>query len=244
MALKSFQHDQHTYNIAYDIVNPLAKHDLIVLHGWGSNKEIMKQAFEPFMDQFRHIYIDLPGFGGSINHAVLDSQEYARILEVFLELIGAKKEIIIGHSFGGKVATLLNPNLLVLLSSAGIKLPKPLSVLIKIRLTKLANKFGLRQLGSLFRAKDAKALNTLMYETFKKVVDEDFSKEFENFYNKVLICWGESDTATPIEAGEKIAGLIKNNRFTVYQGDHFFFLKRAKSIASEIEEMFVRPVKN
>jgi pimeloyl-ACP methyl ester carboxylesterase len=244
MALKSFQHDQHTYSISYDIVNPMAKHDLIVLHGWGSNKEIMKQAFEPYMDQFRHIYIDLPGFGGSINHAVLDSQEYTRILEVFLELIGAKKEIIIGHSFGGKIATLLNPSLLVLLSSAGIRLPKPLKVLIKIRLTKIANKLGLRKLGSLFRAQDAKELNMLMYETFKKVVDEDFSKEFANFYNKALICWGESDTATPIEAGNRIAELIKNNRYTVYQGDHFFFMKRAKSIASEIEEMFVKPVRN
>jgi len=117
-------------------------------------------------------------------------------------------------------------------------------VLIKIRLTKLANRLGLRQLGSLFRAQDAKELNTLMYETFKKVVDEDFSKEFSSFYNKALICWGESDTATPIEAGDKIAELIKNNRYTVYQGDHFFFLKRAKSIASEIEEMFVKPVRN
>ncbi len=244
MALKSFQHDQHTYSVSYDIVNPQAKYDLIILHGWGSNKEIMKQAFESYMDQFRHIYIDLPGFGGSINHAVLDSQEYTRILEVFLELIGAKKEIIIGHSFGGKIATLLNPNLLVLLSSAGIKLPKPLNVLIKIKLTKLANSLGLRKLGTLFRAQDAKELNTLMYETFKKVVDEDFSHEFSNFRNKALICWGESDTATPIAAGEKIAEMIKNNRFTVYQGDHFFFLKRAKSIASEIEEMFLRPVRD
>ncbi len=244
MALKSFQHDQHTYSVSYDIVNPQAKYDLIILHGWGSNKEIMKQAFEPYMDQFRHIYIDLPGFGGSINHAVLDSQEYTRILEVFLELIGAKKEIIIGHSFGGKIATLLNPNLLVLLSSAGIKLPKPLNVLIKIKLTKLANSLGLRKLGTLFRAQDAKELNTLMYETFKKVVDEDFSHEFSNFRNKALICWGESDTATPIAAGEKIAEMIKNNRFTVYQGDHFFFLKRAKSIASEIEEMFLRSVRD
>jgi pimeloyl-ACP methyl ester carboxylesterase len=196
------------------------------------------------MDQFRHIYIDLPGFRGSINHSVLDSQEYTRILEVFLELIGAKKEIIIGHSFGGKIATLLNPNLLVLLSSAGIRLPKSLNVLIKIRLTKLANILGLRQLGSLFRAQDAKELNMLMYETFKKVVDEDFSKEFANFYNNALICWGESDTATPIEAGNRIAELIKNNRYTVYQGDHFFFMKRAKSIASEIQEMFVKPVRN
>ena len=244
MALKSFQHDQHTYSISYEIVNPLAKHDLIVLHGWGSNKEIMKQAFEPYMDSFRHIYIDLPGFGGSINHTVLDTAEYTRIIEVFLELIGAKKEIVMGHSFGGKVATLLNPTLLVLLSSAGIKLPKPLTVLIKIRLAKLLNTLGLGKLGALFRANDAKELNTLMYETFKKVVDEDFTKEFENFCNKALICWGESDKATPLIAGNEIERLIKNNRFTVYQGDHFFFLNRAKSVAAEIEKMFVKPVKN
>jgi len=240
MALKSFQHDQHSYNISYEIVNPAAKHDLIVLHGWGSNKEIMKQAFEPYMDKFRHIYIDLPGFGGSTNHAVLDTVEYARVLEVFLELIGAKKEIIIGHSFGGKVATLLHPNLLVLLSTAGIRLPKPLKVIVKIKLTKIANKLGLTSLGRFFRANDAKALNTVMYETFKRVVDEDFTNEFKKFNNKALVCWGEDDTATPLAAGQEIASMIENNRFTVYQGDHYFFLKRAKSIASEIQEEYLK----
>lgn len=240
MALKSFQHDQHSYSISYEIINPLAKHDLIVLHGWGSNKEIMKQAFEPYMSSFRHIYIDLPGFGGSINHAVLDTAEYARILELFFELIGSKKDIIVGHSFGGKIATLLNPSLLVLLSSAGIKLAKPLNVQIKIRLTKLANALGLSLFTKLFRSKDAQDLNVLMYETFKKVVDEDFSEEFKNFKKKALICWGESDRATPLIAGQKISDLIKDKRFTVYQGDHFFFLNRAKSIANEIEEEYVK----
>ncbi len=240
MAVKSFQHDQHTYSISYEIVNPLAKHDLIILHGWGSNKEIMKQAFEPYMDAFRHIYIDLPGFGGSINHAVLDTYGYARIVEVFLELMGAKKEIVLGHSFGGKVATLLNPDLLVLLSSAGIKLPKPFKVKTKIWLTKLANKLGLGGFSRIFRAEDAKELNSVMYETFKKVVDEDFSKEFAGFSNKALVCWGEDDTATPLLAGKKISDLIKKNRFTVYQGNHFFFTNRAKSIASEITEEYLK----
>lgn len=240
MAKKSFQHDHHTYNISYEIVNPTAKHDLIVLHGWGSNKEIMKQAFEPYMDSFRHIYIDLPGFGGSVNHAVLDTQGYVDVLEVFLELIGAKREIIMGHSFGGKIATLLNPNLLVLLSSAGIKLAKPLDVQMKIKLTKLGNALGLNQVSKLFRAKDADSLTPLMYETFKKVVDEDFSDIFKAFYNKALICWGEDDTATPLTAGKRISGLINKSHFTVYQGDHFFFVKRSKAIAAEIEAEFLK----
>ena len=172
MAIKTFQHNQHTYNIAYEIVNPSAKHDFVVLHGWGSNKEIMKKAFEPYLDQFRHIYIDLPGFGGSTNHMVMDTQEYACVLEVFFELLGVKRDIIMGHSFGGKVATVLNPTLLVLLSTAGITLPKPLSVQVKIKMTKIANALGFGAFSKLFRAKDAQNLNQIMYETFKKVVDE------------------------------------------------------------------------
>lgn len=240
MALKSFQHDGHTYSIAYEIINPNAKYDMIVLHGWGSNKEIMKQAFSPYLGAFRHIYIDLPGFGGSINHAVLDTQGYTQIIEEFLELIGAKKQVVIGHSFGGKVATLLNPELLVLLSSAGIVLPKSWKVKSKITFFKLLKPFGIAKLRHLFVASDAKALNTLMYETFKKVVDEDFTNFFETFSKKALVCWGEKDTATPLIAGERIAGLIDNALFTVYQGDHYFFLNRSKAIAHQIEEEFIK----
>lgn len=240
MAKKSFQHDHHTYNISYEIVNPSAKHDLIVLHGWGSNKEIMKKSFETYLDTFRHIYIDLPGFGGSVNHAVLDTQGYVDVLEVFLELIGAKREIVMGHSFGGKVATLLNPNLLVLLSSAGIKLSKPLDVQMKIKMTKVGNALGLKTLGKLFRAKDADDLTPLMYETFKKVVDEDFSEIFKNFQNKTLVCWGKEDTATPLVAGKTIDSLINKSHFTAYDGDHFFFMNHAKAITTEIEAEFVK----
>jgi len=240
MPIKSFQHDHNTYNISYEIVNPLAKYDLIVFHGWGANKEIMKNAFGPYMDNFKHIYIDLPGFGGSVNHSVLDTAGYVEIMEVFLELIGAKKDIIMGHSFGGKVATLLNPNLLVLLSTAGIRLAKPLSVKTKIALTKIGNAFGLSAVSKLFRAKDAESLTPLMYETFKKVVDEDFSTVFAKFHNKALICWGEEDTATPLVAGKKVASLIEKSHFTVYQGDHFFFVNRSKAIATEIEAEFLK----
>lgn len=240
MAMKTFVHDQNTYNISYEIVNPTAKHDFIVLHGWGSNKEVMKQAFEPYMSKFRHIYIDLPGFGKSTNHVVMDTEAYTQVLEVFFELIGAKREIIAGHSFGGKIATLLNPNLLVLLSSAGILVPKPLKVKMKIKMAKLGNAIGLNNFTKVFRTKDADALTQVMYETLKKVVDEDFSKVFENFNKNALICWGEHDTATPLVAGEKLHSLMKKSRFTVYQGDHFFFLKRAKAIAKEIEEEYLK----
>ena len=49
-----------------------------------------------------------------------------------------------------------------------------------------------------------------MYQTFKNVVDEDFSKEFSSYTGKALLCWGNEDTATPLSSGEKIDELMQD----------------------------------
>ena len=238
MAVKRIVYNKCTYSISYEIVNPSASHDLIILHGWGSNKEIMKQAFGKFSKDFRHIYIDLPGFGASTNDTELNTQEYAHIIDAFIENLGAKKDVILGHSFGGKVATLLNPKLLVLVASAGILLPKPLSIKLKIAMFKLFKPFGITKLRKLFVAQDAQELSHAMYETFKTVVNEDFSPQFKAYQGKAFLCYGTEDTATPVLAGEQIDNLISNSLLNIYSGDHFFFMKEASNIAKEIDQQF------
>ena len=240
MAIKSIQHKQHTFDISYEIVNPDAKVDFIVLHGWGSNKQLMKQSFSPYLKSFRHIYIDLPGFGKSTCSMPLHTSDVARIVELFMIHINASKDIILGHSFGGKVATLLNPKVLVLVSSAGIYRTKSLKVQAKIALFKTLKIFGLSKFRSLFVAEDAKSLSEYMYQTFKNVVDEDFSNEFKNYGGKALLCWGKQDTATPLSSGEKMAELIKDARLEVYEGDHYFFMKNAPDVSQKIEETFLQ----
>ncbi len=240
MAIKSIQHKQHTFDISYEILNPDAQVDLIVLHGWGSNKAIMKAAFAPYMDSFRHIYIDLPGFGKSTCPTALTTVDVARIVELLMIHINASKDIIVGHSFGGKVALLLEPKVLVLLSSAGIYIPKPLKIQAKIMLFKTLKVFGFSKLRSLFVADDAKELSEHMYQTFKNVVDEDFSREFAQYDGKALLCWGKEDTATPLSSAEKIDELIKDSRLELYEGDHFSFSKNAEDISSKIEETFLQ----
>ena len=239
MALKSIQYLQHTFDISYEILNPQAKVDLIILHGWGSNKEIMKGVFSPYMQGFRHIYIDLPGFGNSTCPIALTTADVARIVELFMIHINASKDIILGHSFGGKVALLLEPKVLVLVASAGIYIEKPLSIQFKIAMTKVFNFFGLSKFRSLFVAEDAKKLSRPMYETFKNVVNEDFSEEFKKFRGKALVCFAKEDTATPLSSGEQIAGFIEDSRLEIYEGDHFFFTKNAQDIAKKIEETFL-----
>jgi pimeloyl-ACP methyl ester carboxylesterase len=239
MAVKSIQYNQHTVDISYEIVNPDAKVDVIILHGWGSNKALMKKSFADTMDTFRHIYIDMPGFGGSTCNLVLKTSDYARIIELLMIHLNAQKDIVVGHSFGGKVATLLNPSVLVLLSSAGIIWPKSFKVKTKIYLFKMLKSLGLSKLRSHFVADDAKGLSEHMYETFKNVVNEDFTYEFESFTNKALICWGKDDHATPIKSAHKIDSLIKDSELVVYDGEHYFFMDHAQEISKKIEDTFL-----
>jgi len=240
MAIKSIQYNQHTINMSYEIINPHAKVDLIVLHGWGSNKNLMKKSFSPYMDTFRHIYIDLPGFGNSTCNLMLKTADYARIVELLMIHINASKDIILGHSFGGKVALLLEPKVLVLVASAGIYIPKSLKIKLKIVLFKTLKIFGLAKLRSFFVAEDAKALSEPMYQTFKNVVNEDFADEFRAYGGKALLCWGESDSATPISSAYKIKELITDATLEVYDGDHYFFMNKADDISKHIEKTFLK----
>lgn len=230
MAVKEVKYGGKIYRISYETINPANKDVALFLHGWGANKEIMKKAFGAYFKDFRHVYVDMPGFGASSMHGALATKDYAKIMKSFLDELGANPKIIFGHSFGGKVATLLNPEYLALLSSAGIVAKKPLWVRFKIALFKFLKLFGLGFLYKFFATKDVKGMSKTMYETLKNVVDEDFSSKFADFGGKAFIFWGEEDKATPLKSGERVSRLIKNSEFHALKGDHFFFLLHARYI--------------
>jgi len=228
MAIKSITYNNKTFDINYEILNPINTKTIIFLHGWGSNKEIMKQAFSKVCSTFKHIYIDMPGFGKSDNKYILTTQDYGNIIKIFLETlkIDTAQTTIAGHSFGGKVATLLQPSHLILLSSAGILETKSAKTLLTIRMAKIFNKFGLGKVTKLLRSGDVNMMSENMYATFKNVVDEDFSSIFASYDGKTSIFWGENDTATTLNSGKTIHKLIKNSTFKSYKGDHYFFLDK------------------
>ncbi|SFZ98040.1 2-hydroxy-6-oxohepta-2,4-dienoate hydrolase [hydrothermal vent metagenome] len=234
MASKEITYKENNFKISYELLNSSNEKVLLVLHGWGSNKEIMKQAFGKYLPDYKHIYLDLPGFGKSSNDMILTTKDYANIVELFLNLLGVKADIAMGHSFGGKVSTLLNTPCLVLLSSAGIVTEKPWSVKVKIATFKLLKPLGFSKIRELFVSPDAQNMSHEMYETFKNVVDENFEDSFSASKSKALCFWGKEDTATPLYTGEKISSLIKTSEFYPLDGDHFFFLKHANFISETI----------
>jgi len=236
MASKEIIYKEQTFKLAYELVNPMQEEVLLVLHGWGSNKEIMKQAFGKSLPDFKHIYLDMPGFGKSNNEMILTTEEYAKIVQLFLDALSVTATIAMGHSFGGKVSTLLNTPCLVLLSSAGVVTEKPWSIKLKIATVKFLKPLGMTFIRDMFKSKDVENMSHEMYETFKNVVDEDFEASFAKSKSRALCFWGKEDTATPLYTGEKIAGLIENSEFYPLDGDHFFFLQHKDLIAQTIIE--------
>jgi len=234
MALKEIEYKDSIFSLSYEIINPKESKNLVILHGWGSNKEIMKQAFGKELSKFRHIYIDMPGFGKSSNDLVLTTDDYSKIIKKFLDTLDVSVDVAMGHSFGGKVATLLEPKCLVLLSSAGVLTEKPWSIKLKIATFKLLKPLGFAKIREMFVSPDAANMSQNMYETFKNVVDEDFEASFAKSNSKALLFWGKEDTATPLYTGEKISTLIKDSKFYPLDGDHYFFLKHAKFVSDTI----------
>ena len=224
--------------INYDLFNIDKKDTIIFLHGWGSNKEIM-EVFKDSFDEYKLLFIDMPGFGKSQTDEVWTTKKYASKLDEFLKALNIEKKVIVGHSFGGKVATLLNPQYLILLSSAGIIQEKSLKTKFKIKLFKLMKPFGGAKIRKLFVSDDAKEMSENMYQTFKNVVDEDFSEYFKNTTSKVLVFGGMKDSAVLPKSNQKIADLT-NSELVMLEGDHYFFLdKNNKKIISDKIKEFI-----
>ncbi|GHS89438.1 hydrolase [Campylobacterota bacterium] len=236
MALRVFETPIGAYEISYLIEGEIASPKVLVLHGWGANKELMRQTFSRFFGSFRALYVDLPGFGASKTERVMTSADYAAVIRAVLAELDFAPHAIVAHSFGGKIAALLDPPLLVLLSSAGILKPKSKSVRLKIALAKIFKPFFSGALRNRLRANDARGISETMYETFKNVVKEDFAPVFAARDKKTLIFWGKSDPETPLFCGEKMHSLIKDSEFFALSGDHFFFTAHSSTIAKTIKE--------
>ena len=238
MASREISYKGVKYDVSYEIIG--SGKEILFLHGWGAKKEIMKKAFAAYLGDFKQIYVDLAGFGASSIKHPLNTKNYAGIMREFLASIGANPPCVVGHSFGGKVATLLEPKILVLLSTAGILNKKSFSVRAKIMIFKFFKMLGFGHLYRLFATKDVAGMSATMYETLKNVVNEDFKNIFRRCKSRTLIFWGEDDKATPVNNGKIISEIMPDCvDFDPLSGDHFFFLTHGELIANKMKALIL-----
>lgn len=77
---------------------------ILFIHGLGSNKDIMPKIFEPFLENYRCIFIDLPSHNKIPYYEIDTLDEIGEYVVNFIHGIHLNNFTLIGFSFGGVVA--------------------------------------------------------------------------------------------------------------------------------------------
>lgn len=211
----------------------------LMLHGWGQSKYDLLPLGELLSTVARVTLIDLPGFGESPRpEEVWSTGDYAGCMINFLDSQNIESSILLGHSFGGRVAlrcASLYPQRvrsLVLMSAAG--LPRRRSIranlrLALIRLLRIAIRLAEPWFGpgmstwfvDRFGSRDYKKAGALR-EILVKTVNEDLTDIAKQVRCPSLLLWGELDDETPVEMAIRYRRLLLNSRLiTMPRKDHF-----------------------
>ena len=236
-------------NIEY-IKKGEGENKILLLHGWGCNINTFAYITN-HLSKFMEVYvIDFPGFGKSDEpKEVWNVDNYADLIQKFIEKMEIKKISLLGHSFGGRVIIKLvnRKNLkfkidkLVLIDSAGIrhepkktfkqKLYKKVFPIIKKISPELLNKIKTK-VGS----EDYRNATPMMRDILVKTINEDLSKLVPTIKNPTLIIWGENDTATPYEDAKYLNKNIEDSGIVkVENAGHFSFLDNPYLVNKALE---------
>jgi pimeloyl-ACP methyl ester carboxylesterase len=221
-------------------------HDIILLHGWGQNIEMMKPVGDNFCDRFRITILDLPGFGESDEpKEAWNIDKYNNFLENFISELGIKKPIVIGHSFGGRLAIRYSARnsieKLVLFGAPCIRiqeeLPIGVKVLKSIKKLPFMNDIG-EYMKKYIGSRDYKAASPIMRQTLVEVVNEDLSKFAREIEEPTLLIWGTNDTEAPIKEARELEKIMVDAALIELPGTHYAYLENLARVVSILDNFF------
>ena len=220
--------------------------DIVLLHGWGQNIEMMRPIGDNFSDRFRITILDLPGFGESEEpKEKWNIQKYSEMLEEFIEKLEIKKPIMIGHSFGGRLAIRYSADhpitKLVLFGSPCIRIQEELPITVKI-LKSLKQIPGLNNIGEYMKkyigSRDYKAASPIMRQTLVEVVNDDLSKYAREIEEPTLLIWGTNDTEAPINEARELEKIMIDAALIELPGSHYAYLENLQRVVSILNNFF------
>jgi pimeloyl-ACP methyl ester carboxylesterase len=220
-------------------------------HGWGQDGRAFDGIVSSLSSVGSHLILDLPGFGrAEIPPSDWGTADYADAAAKLIEpRRGHGKIIWVGHSFGGRVGIQLaarHPDLLdalVLVASAG--LPRKRSPIefarFKTRvyafktLKRIAPYLGISvdSLRQYFGSADYKSAGP-MRSILMKVIRENLSDVAAKVQCPTLLIYGEKDSETPPEIGERLSALIRGSELKILPDqDHYSLLGAGRHVVSK-----------
>lgn len=222
-------------NLAYKLSGEIEP-AIVCLHGWGMDSTCFDMLVQNIHKSQKVFRLDFFGFGKSdLPEEFFDTYEYAYSVFLLLSQLHIKKVILIGHSFGGRVAIILSSIFgvevchLILTSSAGLNrfnLIKSIKV-FKYKLLKKMVKLKVLKSGILnkYGSSDYKKLNDRLQKNFVKIVNQDLCFLLKNIVCNTYLVWNKKDKDTPFWICKKLNKNIKQSKIVLYKnGGHFCFL--------------------
>jgi pimeloyl-ACP methyl ester carboxylesterase len=213
----------------YEILGSNNQKSILILHGWGQSLENWRVIAEKLSTTHKVILLDLPGFGSSSQaNTVFNIKSYSNFVNNFINKIGLKNMILIGHSFGGKISIKLASSCskvskLFLISPSGIE-NKSFVVIIKTLIFKILKLFLFWLPNNIkdkyvliFGSRDYKNAGA-MRQTFKNVIADKMIIDAQRINIPTIVIWGETDTELNLKNAKILKNLIENSTLRVLWG--------------------------
>lgn len=208
--------------------------NVVLLHGWGQNIEMMKPVGDALEKENRIIIIDFPGFGESEEPKYAwNNYDYVNMLVDLFKELKIVNPILIGHSFGGRIsllyASMYDVKKLVLFGSPfkqeikkdSLK-TKTLKALKKVPGIKKLEGFAKKHIGST----DYRNASDIMRKVMVNSVNHDMTEDVKKIKCPTIIIWGSLDEAVPLERAYELEKLIDDAAVIVYDGcTHYAYLE-------------------
>jgi len=205
---------------------------VLALHGWGRTH----RDFAAVLDGLDAVALDLPGFGASPppegGLVAPGAAAYAAVVAEALPQI-AGPLVVVGHSFGGRVAVHLaatRPEAVSALVLAGVPLLRSVDSSnarprVGYRLLRALHRRGLVSDARMERLRrrdgsaDYRNASGVMRDVLVKVVNETYEQPLRAIACPVELVWGDDDPQVPLAVAERAAALLGDRaRLTVVAG--------------------------
>ncbi|MCQ2564729.1 MAG: alpha/beta hydrolase [Clostridia bacterium] len=212
-----------------------ANQTILFLHGWGGNMHSFDTCLSLLKPKFNLLTLTMPTIEKT--NEVWCLLDYVNLVNSLLKLLNVDKFSVVCHSFGFRVACLLNKHDIQKIVVTGGAGPKKQSILKRVKAdnNKLLLKVNKIQYSSV-ASKDYLCLDANNKQTFKNIVNCNL-KNFVTFPCPVLLFWGKRDTETPMWICRHI---FKHNKATkiVTNSNHFAYIKETALFNNALTKFF------